>query len=421
VALTTWGINPDTDARFIKNGNSAVDNLLSYYIEEEAMFAHQGTTSNNMATDQCCYALVAYDRLLNEEKALFDYSDVTFDKIVVQPETPEEDPDEPTEKPVQGKMTASLGLPAEINEGDSFNAVVSVTGWDNAAGYKLLDFIVTIPEGVSVTSIAAGNRLSGGEITYNLEAETGKLRVVYFDANNYSDLSVSGTETPAELVTISMQAKEAAADTTLNFAIAGMSAKRSSDSADGTAMSVVDTASAQGEVAVVKGISYSAVCLYTGDDVDLIPKTKKAVAVSITGVEAGSKLTFKKEEQEINFLYSAEISEKSGVSTFVALVDAEIAMEEFVKEENFAVEEAGQTITFGDSNADGVVNAQDALAAVDAWLRKGEEPTDLQILALNVNGDSRMNTFDALGIVEAFVDDAEYGVVTKAATISTKQ
>ena len=78
-------------------------------------------------------------------------------------------------------------------------------------------------------------------------------------------------------------------------------------------------------------------------------------------------------------------------------------------------------ITFGDSNGDGVINAQDALAAVDCWLRKGEEPNDDQILILNVNADSRINTFDALGIVEKFVSGSEYGVVTKAAAISTQQ
>ena len=79
VSLTTWGIDPDTDPRFIKNGKSAVDNLLSYYIEEEAMFAHQGTEANGMATDQACYALVAYDRFVNGKAGLYDYSDVVFD------------------------------------------------------------------------------------------------------------------------------------------------------------------------------------------------------------------------------------------------------------------------------------------------------------------------------------------------------
>ena len=66
-----------------------------------------------------------------------------------------------------------------------------------------------------------------------------------------------------------------------------------------------------------------------------------------------------------------------------------------------------------------VSNAQDALNAVDAWLRKGDAPTDDQILTINVNSDSRINTFDALGIVEKFVDDSDFGVVIKAATITT--
>ena len=74
-----------------------------------------------------------------------------------------------------------------------------------------------------------------------------------------------------------------------------------------------------------------------------------------------------------------------------------------------------------DTNGDGVVNAQDALNAVDAWLRKGDAPTDDQILTLNVNSDGRINTFDALGIVEKFVDGSDFGVVTKAATITTNQ
>ena len=79
VALTAWGINPDTDPRFVKNGNSALDNLLSYYMEDEKMFAHQDSSSNAMATDQACYAMIAYERFINGKANLYDYSDVVFD------------------------------------------------------------------------------------------------------------------------------------------------------------------------------------------------------------------------------------------------------------------------------------------------------------------------------------------------------
>jgi len=188
------------------------------------------------------------------------------------------------------------------------------------------------------------------------------------------------------------------------------------------AMIVVDTTKASGEIEVAKGISYSAMCLYTGDNIDLIPSTKKAVAVATVGMDSIGKFTYNDGSNEYEFKYSEEISANSGINTYVALVDATIEMTQFENAANIKVETEAEKISkiiFGDSNNDEVVNAQDALAAVDAWLRKIEEPSDDEILTLNVNGDSRINTFDALGIVEAFVDGSEYMIITNAATLGT--
>ena len=406
VACTTWGINPDTDTRFIKNGKSAVDGLLSHYLEDTAQFEHiVGAGVNGMATDQSTYALVAYNRFVNNKTTLFDYSDVTFDT---------------KEQITIGKPKATLGLPSEITDdiGKTFNATISLDQWDNTAGYKLVDFVMNVPEGLSVTGVTAGNRLGGGDVNYHLEE--GKLRVVYFDANNHSDLTVSGNSFPALFFTVTFKVDSANEGDKLGINIGGMSIKLTSDSTDENAMIIVDTATATGNINVVKGISYSAVCLYTGDDVDLIPSTKKAVAVSVVGIEKATKLTYNDGTKNYEFKYSAEISEKTGVATYVALVDASIDMTQFVNKANFTfTEETADEITFGDSNGDGVINAQDALAAVDTWLRKTDAPDDDEILALNVNSDSRINTFDALGIVEAFVDDSEYLIITKAATLTT--
>ena len=407
VSTTMWGINPDTDSRFIKNGKSVVDGLLAHYLPDSATFQHIiGAGSNAMATDQSCYALVAYDRFINGKAALFDYSDVTFGAA-----TPSGD-----------EMVATLGLPAEINPGAAFNGVISINKWDNEAGYKLIDLIVNIPEGVSVTGVTASNRLEGGEISWNVEAETGKLRIVYFDSNKNTNLTITGEEFPAELFNVAFKADSAAGGSKLSVALSGMSVKLTSDSSDENAMIVVNTDTAKGNVDVVVGVSFSAVCLYEGDDVDIIPSTKKAVAVAVTGIAKGSKLTFKDGETEIIFQYSKEVSDKTGVSTYVALVDATIDMAKFIDAKNFTIGAVSEdAITFGDINGDGEINAQDALAAVDTWLRKGEQPTDLQILTMNVNGDSRINTYDALGIVEAFVNKTDYMVVTKAATMTANQ
>lgn len=404
VATTAWGINPHTDSRFIKNGNSAIDNLLTYYVEDDAMFEHgKGAGSNAMATDQATYALVAYSRLVNGQSALFDYSDVIFDGAA-------------------SNITATLGLPAEVIPGAAFQGVISVDKWNNDAGYKLVDMIVSIPAGISVTGVVAGSKLTGGEVSWNLENETGKLRIVYFDANTNSDLTVTSEEFPAELFTIAFKAEGVSGGSKQEIAISGMSLKLTSDSEDETSMVVVSTDKAKDTVNVVAGISFSAKCLYAGDNVDLIPSDKKAVTVAVTGITGGTKLTYNDGTNTIEFKYSAEISAKTGVATYTALVGASIPMENFVKESYFTISGGiGSAITFGDSNGDGVINAQDALSVVDTWLRKGDEPTDDQILTMNVNGDSRINTFDALGIVEAFVNKSDYIVVTKAATITENQ
>ena len=77
-ACTALGINPDTDERFVKN-RSAVDALLSFYDSSSEMFSHTLDDGGNaMATDQCSYALIAYQRYLNGEKSLYDMAD-SFD------------------------------------------------------------------------------------------------------------------------------------------------------------------------------------------------------------------------------------------------------------------------------------------------------------------------------------------------------
>ena len=398
VSTTTWGINPDTDSRFIKNGKSVVDALLSHYLEDKAMFEHVvGGGSNAMATDQSCYALVAYDRFMNNQPALYDYSDVIFDKASSEGTGTE-----------TTQMTATLGLPQ--NAEDVFNAVLSIDTWDNEAGYKMIDYVMTVPQGLEVTAVTASERLSGGEVNFNLETESGTLRVAYFDANKNSDLTVSGETFPAELFTISFKVTEKADQ--YDISVDGMSVKSSSSEED---MIVVNTDNAYGSVSAVSGVTFSAVELYTGDDVDLIPSTKKAVALAVTGISGTPSLTYNDGSNTIEFKYNAEITAKSGIVTYVALVDTTIATANFVNAEYLTIGTTdAASLMFGDSNGDEIINAQDALAAVDCWLRKTDITSDDQILTLNVNGDSRLNTFDALGIVEAFVNGSEYAIVTKA-------
>lgn len=76
VALTALGINPHTDARFIKNGNSAVDGLLSFTVEGGGFKHLADGALDGMATEQGYYALTAYSRFVNGQKSLYNMTDV---------------------------------------------------------------------------------------------------------------------------------------------------------------------------------------------------------------------------------------------------------------------------------------------------------------------------------------------------------
>lgn len=410
VACTTWGINPDIDARFIKNDKSVVDALLAHYVEDAAAFKHvMGGTVNGMATDQACYALVAYNRFMNQKNALYDMSDVSFasSEVVV-----------PTE------LAASLVVPMQVENvvGNTFDAMVNINGWDNEAGYKLIDMIVSVPAGLNVKEVTAGQRLNGGSVSYYLEQETGKLRIVYFDPNENKSLALSENTFPAELFHIEFEIKEELLVEELLIAITGMSFKLGSDAYAEEDMVVINTDKAMGIIKATEGVAFSAVSLYQGDDIDLIPENKRAVAIAVTAVDENTKIIYDDGTNSVVFDYSKALSDKTGIVTYVALVDAAISMENFVEKKNYIVKkEQPEEITFGDVNDDGLINAQDALATVDAWLRKSDAPTNRQIVTMNVNGDSRINTFDALGIVEAFVNGSEYAIISKSAILSTTQ
>lgn len=59
VALCELGIELD-DPRFVKNGNTMLDNLMTFYRQGEGFLHTQsGSGSNQMATEQGFYGLVA--------------------------------------------------------------------------------------------------------------------------------------------------------------------------------------------------------------------------------------------------------------------------------------------------------------------------------------------------------------------------
>jgi len=83
-ALCTMGIDIYSDNRFIKNGKSVVDAVLSYR-NPDGGFSHlSGGVSSIQATDQAAIALIAIDRLYSGETPVYDFSFQIIKIIQVQ-------------------------------------------------------------------------------------------------------------------------------------------------------------------------------------------------------------------------------------------------------------------------------------------------------------------------------------------------
>ena len=77
VALCELGISLD-DSRFVKNGHGLIENLLTFR-QSNGSFTHtldSAEGNNQMATEQCFYALVAADRAENGKNSLYRMNDV---------------------------------------------------------------------------------------------------------------------------------------------------------------------------------------------------------------------------------------------------------------------------------------------------------------------------------------------------------
>ena len=92
MALTACGINPYTDTRFIENGNTVVDALMSFYDEKVGGFRHVNestsdgydATVNQMSTEQAYYALAQLYKTVPTKAALSKAAKAGSGKIKAQ-------------------------------------------------------------------------------------------------------------------------------------------------------------------------------------------------------------------------------------------------------------------------------------------------------------------------------------------------
>lgn len=396
VALTGLGIDPATDARFVKKDGNAVTALLEFYVDGGGFRHIMSGKLDAMATDQAGYALVAYDRFTSGRNALYAMGDAGGEVT-------------PTDPGSTGPAIV-LAAPDEVSPkaGSEFTLAVRATGWPEG-DLKLLDGLLTIPTQFTVADVTVGPRLTGGALSWHLDPTDHKLRFVYTNTA-LASVGLSGTAFPADLLTVKLTVADgvdATATPEADISVGGVTAK--TGSADASLLFDISQALSTIRFSTAAPLGLTVHELFTGDGVDLIPESKRAVAISISGQPAGTVPAY----EDTALVLSPELSTTAGMPTYVLMTTPEEPAAELTDPTHYSFAAGtAQTLRFGDTDANNVINAQDALDVISAWLRKIPVTTDNQILVRNVTSDARINTADALALMEHYVSGTELAVTT---------
>ena len=134
IGLAAMGINPATDAHFVKNGYSLLDGLLCYALADHSGFGYTNNNqSNAMATEQAFRALIAAAQVMRTDEAynIYDFSDNDVAPARATGSGSTESPAEPTGTEITVRMTI------KADSGYWFNGSVTILG-EGATVYHAL-------------------------------------------------------------------------------------------------------------------------------------------------------------------------------------------------------------------------------------------------------------------------------------------
>ena len=295
---------------------------------------------------------------------------------------------------VEGKAGVEFKVPVVVNELPT----------DSVIRASEMEF--DIPDDLEVKEVQLNNKvIKANNWDYNVDDS--KLRVALANLDD-EPIFVNNTSGDKNVVTLTVALKEdksAEDSTAIKMSSLVLRCENDVDIE-------YDTKNAKSTITFVeKEVSQvSARELYVSEGVDVIPENMKAVAAEFTLVADTTNVKF----GDTEFYYSPEFTEKTGKVTYIALVPEETTLDNLSNINNYTLaegKEQSSSVMFGDINNDGI-DAQDALAAVSSWLRK-TTLDNKDMISVNVSADGRINTRDAIDIVDNYVSGKEFKVLSK--------
>lgn len=209
VALTALQIDLNTDTRFIKNGHSVVDALLSFAVDGGGFKHIASGNRDGMASEQGYYALTSYMRMLNGENSLYDMKDVKLKVGTVSGAGKEENKDktaaEEVEKLISAIGTVTVNSESKITKARSAYKKLTATQKKLVSNYEdLVDaesalkkakikYVEDLIDAIGTVSLNSKTKISRARTAYgNLDSElqkkVGNLQLLEKAESDYAAL-----------------------------------------------------------------------------------------------------------------------------------------------------------------------------------------------------------------------------------------
>ncbi len=157
VALSAIGIDGVHDERFIKNGNCLIDGITEYRLDDGSFSHIKGDASNETATTQALYSLIAYKRMCEGRSGLYVFDNRRSVERPAETEAVTETPVTEAEKVTSENMTDTTAV-SVTNISGSAVSETSLSG--TATSVSDVTGNVTSPAAVSVTSVSVSSDIS---------------------------------------------------------------------------------------------------------------------------------------------------------------------------------------------------------------------------------------------------------------------
>ena len=144
VTLSSLGIDCAKDERFLKNGNTVIDGMMNFRLDDGTFCHKHGEGSNHTATVQAFYSMIAYLRMTEGKSPLY----ILDDEPAVTEEEMQEITDAPAETEMPEEETAEE-IPAEVSAPEETDSVEPSEETERKTEETLPEETQPIPEPVA--------------------------------------------------------------------------------------------------------------------------------------------------------------------------------------------------------------------------------------------------------------------------------